>query len=150
VTEPVPNDLPAALLCVVAFAVLVSLHLAGLHAMGSIIRGNQKLGALRKLSYLGEVLFVLGIMLLLFVLHLATNVGWAVFMHMAGILEGFDQRIFYSFENYTSLGLTRVDVDNRWRMLAPMISFCGIFTLAWSTAVLVNLFGHLYAMTDEG
>ena len=140
----------AALFCVAAFAVLVSLHLAGLHAMGSIIRGKQEPGALRKLDYLGEILFVLGIMLLLFVLHLFTNLGWAVFMHMAGILDSYDQGIFYSFENYTSLGLTRIDVDDQWRMLAPMISFCGIFCLAWSTAVLVNLFGHLYAMTDDG
>ena len=140
----------ASLLCVAAFVVLVSLHLAGLHAMGSIIRGRQEPGALRKLNYLGEILFVLGVMLLLFVLHLATNVGWAAFMHMAGILDSYDQRIFYSFENYTSLGLTRVDVDDQWRMLAPMISFCGIFCLAWSTAVLVNLVGHLYAMTDDG
>lgn len=139
-----------ALLCVAAFAVLVSAHLMGLHGLAGAIRAKQDPGALRKLSYPGEILFVLMVMLLIFLLHLATNVGWAIFMHMAGILDSYDQRIFYSFENYTSLGLTRVDVGDTWRMLAPMISFCGIFCLAWSTAVLVNLFGHLYTVPDDG
>lgn len=139
-----------ALLSVAAFVVLVSAHLMGLHGLASAIRAKQEPGALRKLSYAGEILYVLMVMLLIFLLQLATNVGWAIFMQMTGILDSFDQRIFYSFENYTSLGLTRVDVGDKWRMLAPMISFSGIFCLAWSTAVLVNLFSHLYTVPDDG
>ena len=147
--EAIPVYAPA-LLCIAAFAVLVSAHLMGLHGLATVIRARQERGALRKLSYPGEILFVLMVMLLLFGLHLATNLGWAGFMHLAGVLGRYEERIFYSFENYTSLGLTRVDVGDRWRMLAPMISFSGVFCLAWSTAVLVNLFNHLYTVPDDG
>jgi len=80
------------------------------------------------------------------VLHMATNFGWGVFMYVAGALSVYRECIFYSLENYTSLGLTRVNVDDHWRMLAPMISLSGVFCLSWSTAVLVSFVGQLYAI----
>ena len=88
-------------------------------------------------------------MALLFTLHLLTNFAWGFFLMAAGVLDGYRQCVFYSLENYSSLGLTRVDVGDKWRMLAPMISLSGVFCLGWSTAVLVSLFGHLYALGPE-
>ena len=40
----------------------------------------------------------------------------------AGVLPGYRESIFFSLENYTSLGLTRVNVPDHWRMLAPMMA----------------------------
>ena len=39
---------------------------------------------------------------------------------MAGVVPNYRNALYFSLENYTSLGLTRVNVDDRWRMLAPM------------------------------
>jgi hypothetical protein len=66
------------------------------------------------------------------------------------VLPNYREGVYYSLENYTSLGLTRVDVDDHWRMLAPMISLSGVFCLSWSTAVLVSFLGHLYSLTPDG
>jgi hypothetical protein len=78
-----------------------------------------------------------------------TNLAWGMFMYLKGVLPVYRECIFYSLENYTSLGLTRVNVDDQWRMLAPMISLSGVFCLSWSTAVLVSFFGQLYHVKTD-
>jgi len=131
-------------LCVLAFMVIVALHLMGLHAAIRLFRKNIDVEYVRHLKYHQTILIILSAMMVMFVLHMATNFGWGVFMYVAGALSVYRECIFYSLENYTSLGLTRVNVDDRWRMLAPMISLSGVFCLSWSTAVLVSFFGQLY------
>ena len=136
-------------LCVLAFMVIVALHLLGLHAAVSVFRARGPLKNIRTLPFHHTILVILGVMALLFGLHLLTNFAWALFMYLGGALTSYRQGVYYSLENYTSLGLTRVDVDDHWRMLAPMISLSGVFCLSWSTAVLVGFFGHLYSVSPE-
>jgi hypothetical protein len=131
-------------LCVLAFVVIVALHLMGLHAAIRMFRKNFQIEYIKQLRYHQTVLIILTAMMVMFTLHMATNLAWGVFMYGAGALTVYRECIFYSLENYTSLGLTRVNVDDRWRMLAPMISLSGVFCLSWSTAVLVSFFGQLY------
>ena len=130
-------------LCVLAFVVIVALHLMGLHASIRLFRMKFKAADIPSLAYHQTMIVILSTMMLLFVLHMLTNFAWGLFMYMAGALPSFRQGIYYSLENYTSLGLTRVDVDDRWRMLAPMISMSGVFCLSWSTAVLVSFFSQI-------
>lgn len=131
-------------LCILAFMVIVALHLMGLHLAIRLFRQNFRAATLHHLRYHQTVMIILSAMMLLFTLHLLTNFAWGLFMYMMGALDVYRECIFYSLENYTSLGLTRVNVDDRWRMLAPMISLSGVFCLSWSTAVLVGFFGQLY------
>ena len=127
-------------LCILAFMVIVALHLMSLHFAIRLFRKYVVVPNISQLRYHQTVILILSAM----ILHLLTNFGWGLFMFIAGALPSYRESIFYSLENYTSLGLTRVNVDDRWRMLAPMISLSGVFCLSWSTAVLVSFFGQLY------
>jgi hypothetical protein len=140
-TDP---QLAASLLCVAAFLTIVPVHLVGLHGVATVLRRWPE-GHLARAPFAREALFVGVVMVLLFVLHFLTNMLWGVFIQSFAGFESYRAALFYSFENYTSLGLTRVQVDERWRMLAPMISLSGVFCLAWSTAILVNTFSRLYS-----
>ena len=131
-------------LSMLAFVVIVAIHLMGLHLSIRLFRRNFNADYIKTLRYHQTVIIILSAMMLLFTLHIATNFAWGVFMHLFGVLSSYRECVFYSLENYTSLGLTRVNVDDRWRMLAPMISLSGVFCLSWSTAVLVSFFGQLY------
>jgi len=133
-------------LCILAFMVIVALHLMSLHFAIRMFRKYVAVPDVSKLRYHQTVLLILSAMMLLFSLHLLTNFGWGLFIYIAGALPNYREGIFYSLENYTSLGLTRINVDDRWRMLAPMISMSGVFCLSWSTAVLVSFFGRLYSI----
>ena len=136
-------------ICVVAFMVIVAFHLVGLHIAVRLFKAKLPMKDLRNLRFSHTIVLILGVMFLLFGLHMLTNFAWGFFIYMEGALSSFRQGIFYSLENYTALGLTRVDVGDEWRMLAPMISLSGVFCLSWSTAVLVSFFGHLYSLTDD-
>ena len=132
-------------LCIIAFMIIVALHLVGLHFCLREFR--KRFGALKiaELRYHQTVVIILSAMMLLFILHMFTNLCWGWFIAFEKATPNFREGVYYSLENYTSLGLTRVDVADHWRMLAPMISLSGVFCLSWSTAVLVSFFNQLYA-----
>lgn len=132
-------------LCSVAFLVIVSFHLVGLHSGIRLIHRHHHGTHLRTLPFRRMVMHVVGLMALLFGLHLLTNFAWGGFIYATGVLGNFRDSVFFSLENYTSEGLTEVTVDQKWRMLAPMISLSGVFCLAWSTAVLVGVFAQFYS-----
>ena len=140
-------QLAAMVLCVAAFLLIVPVHLVGLHAVASALR-RWPGGHLARARFAREAVFVNAVMALLFALHFLTNMLWAAFVEVYAGFGSYREALFFSFENYTSLGLTRVQVDDRWRMLAPMISLSGIFCLGWSTAILVNTFSRLYRTSD--
>jgi len=132
--------------CIVAYMVIVALHVVGLHATVRIFRHNFHPQDIAKLRYHQTVILILAAMMVLFGLHLLTNFAWGGFIYGAGVLPSVRDGVFYSLENYTSLGLTRVNVGDTWRMLAPMISLSGVFCLAWSTAMLVSFLGQIYSL----
>lgn len=136
-------------LCMVAFVVIVAFHLLGLHASIRLFRRNFDPSYIKSLRSYQTLFIILSAMMVMFALHMFTNFGWGLFMYVFGALTVYRECVFYSLENYTSLGLTRVNVDDRWRMLAPMISLSGVFCLSWSTAVLVSFFGQLYHVKVE-
>lgn len=134
---------------VAAFLVIVSFHLVGLHGVAHLVISRGAAANLSKRPFLHTVVFIVTVMFVLFALHMFTNFAWALFMWGSGVLPNFRDCTFYSLENYTALGLTRVNVSDTWRGLAPMISLSGVFCLAWSTAVLIRVFSEFYGETSD-
>lgn len=131
-------------LCMLAFMVIVALHLMGLHVCLREFRRRFRVRNAAVMPFYQTMFLILSAMMLLFMLHMLTNFAWGYFIYLEGAAPNFREGVFYSLENYTGLGLTRVNVPDRWRMLAPMISLSGVFCLSWSTAVLVSFFGQIY------
>jgi hypothetical protein len=136
-------QIDAFLASIAGFMVVVTVHVIVLHGLAALVR-RRPVGVLSRQSFAADIAFVLQIVGSLFLISLATNMLWGAFIAMAGVVPNYRNALYFSLENYTSLGLTRVQVDDRWRTLAPMISLSGVFCLAWSTAILVTLFNHVY------
>ncbi|MFO1148110.1 MAG: hypothetical protein U1E62_07005 [Alsobacter sp.] len=128
---------------IAAFMVIVSVHVVLLHVMAALVR-KRPIGSLLQATLLREIAFVVQVVVVLFGINLVTNLLWGSFIAVMGVVPTFRNALFYALENYTSLGLTRVQVDETWRTLAPLISLSGVFCLGWSTAILVSLFSQLY------
>ena len=133
-------------ICILSFMIIVALHLSGLHVCLREFRQRFRVRDAAKLPFYKTMFLILSAMMVLFSLHMLTNVAWGYFIYLMGATPNFREGVYYSLENYTGLGLTRVDVGDRWRMLAPMISLSGVFCLSWSTAVLVSFFGQIYSV----
>lgn len=128
---------------IAAFLLIVTIHVLMLHVVAAAGR-RQAVSSLVRESVLREAFFVVQVVVALLLIHLVTNLLWGLFIWLMGVIPTYRNSLFYSLENYTSLGLTRVQVDETWRTLAPLISLSGVFCLGWSTAILVSLFGHVY------
>jgi len=149
---PINQDwaiLQAFVFSVCAFLAIVPFNLVGLHLAARLYRTKRPVRDFKALKFRFTVAFIVGVMLVLFTLHMMTNFAWGLFIYLSGVLPSYRESVFYSLENYSGLGLTRVQVSDHWRMLAPMISLSGVFCLGWSTAVLVSLFGQLYSVQPE-
>ena len=124
--------------------VIVTVHIVLLHAFSAFLR-RRPVGEFSKGRFASELRFVLQVIGGLLGISLVTNLLWGAFLDTAGIVPHFRNALFYALENYTSLGLTRVQVAPEWRTLGPLISLSGVFCLGWSTAILVTVFNHAYA-----
>jgi hypothetical protein len=130
-----------------AFMGVVTVHVVLLHSLAALVRRGP-VGSLAKVSYIADISFILKILGSLFAINFITNGIWGSFIVFMDIVPTFRNTFFFSLENYTSLGLTRVQVDDRWRTLAPLISLSGVFCLSYSTAILVTVFSHVYTAKD--
>ncbi len=126
-----------------AFMGVVTVHVVLLHSLAARVRQGP-VGSLTKASYVADIAFVMKLLGSLFAINFVTNAMWGSFIVFMDIVPTFGNALFFSLENYTSLGLTRVQVDERWRTLAPLISLSGVFCLSYSTAILVTVFSHVY------
>lgn len=64
---------------------------------------------------------------------------WAfVLTHMGLIVHAYDA-IYFCANGYTTLGMGKMDVEEHWRILSPIIGISGLFTFAWTTSALVDV-----------
>ncbi len=126
-----------------AFMGIVTVHVVLLHGIANLARRRPQ-GSLTRGAYAADIAFVLALIGSLFAINFISNLMWGTFIAFMDIVPTFRNALFYSLENYTSLGLTRVQVDDCWRTLAPLISLSGVFCLSYSTAILVTVFNHVY------
>jgi len=98
---------------------------------------------------LAPIVFAVLAISVLTALHVVNCVLWGVLAWGLGAFDNLPDAVFYAFENYTALGLTRVQSAWPWRFLAPAISFTGVLCFAWTGAILAGMFVRLYGASDE-
>jgi len=83
-------------------------------------------------------------------LHVVNCLIWGMMVWITGAFINISDSIYFAFENYTALGLTRVEIPWRWRYFAPAISFSGVICFAWAGAILAAMFVRVYGATSDG
>ena len=120
---------------------IMLVHATGIRAMSSHVlhRSNVLLARPRKwradLLMISTVLSLLG-------LHLLEMFAWAALLVYAGLVSNWRAAGFFAGNTYTTLGYGNFILPDGWKMLAPIMGICGLFTFGWSTSVLVDLIGR--------
>ena len=118
---------------------LALFHGVGLH--GILLqqrRGERRLRLGRPHLIAALSLFGLSVFLMLD-LHLAEILIWAFALkHMGLIVHPYDA-VYFCANAYTTLGMGKMDVEEHWRLISPVISISGLFTFAWTTSALVDV-----------
>jgi hypothetical protein len=140
--EKIPDEFkPLAALGIGAF-VLVGLaltHGVGLHwILLQQRRGERRLRSGQPRILAASFLFAWSVFLMLD-LHLLEILIWSfVLTHMGLIVHAYDA-IYFCANGYTTLGMGKMDVEEHWRIISPIIGISGLFTFAWTTSALVDV-----------
>lgn len=116
------------------------------HAAGQIRHLKPGGGLASASASIGYVVLAIAI---LTTLHVVNCLIWGLMVWMAGAFDRMEDAVFYAFEDYTALGLTRVEIPWRWRYFAPAISFTGVLCFAWAGAILAAMFVRLYGASSD-
>jgi hypothetical protein len=132
---------PLAALGIGAFVLvfLALFHGVGLHwILVEQRHGERRLRFGRPRVIAASFLFGWSVFLMLD-LHIVEILIWAfVLTHMGLIVHAYDA-IYFCANGYTTLGMGKMDVEEHWRLLSPIIGISGLFTFAWTTSALVDV-----------
>jgi hypothetical protein len=118
---------------------LTLFHGVGLHwILVGQRRGERSLRSGRPYVVAASALFAWSVFLMLD-LHLVEIVIWAFALNHMGLIEHAYDAIYFCANDYTTLGMGKMDVDSHWHIISPIIGISGLFTFAWTTSALVDV-----------
>ena len=121
-----------------------------IHAIGSLLwikRLFKKMNDWPDFLQTGEVLQILiTTASVLFILHLLEIRIWAFSYHFLPIMEiaSFEEAVYFSFANYTTLGYGDIVLSSKWRLLGGMEALNGILLSGWSAALLFAIVQQIW------
>jgi len=77
--------------------------------------------------------------LILMTSHFMQMILWAIPLLYAHRLQLYGRAFYNSMQNYTTLGLGDVIIQDEWRILAPMEAATGVLMFGLSTAIMFQL-----------
>ena len=72
-------------------------------------------------------------------LHIVEILLWAFAINHVGFIKHANDAIYFCANCYTTLGMGKVDVEEHWKIVSPIIGISGLFTFAWTTSALVDV-----------
>ena len=72
-------------------------------------------------------------------IHVTEVLIWALIMHQLGLLSNANDAILFAGSCYTTLGLVQDILPNGWKSLSFIIAFSGLFSLAWTTSIMIGM-----------
>ena len=126
---------------VVMLAIVLAFHGYCLTRIAFRYELNSRLSFARQRPQYVFVHFYLAVMALALV-HVAAVFFWALALTLGGLVADFTQSILFSGSCYTTLGFMDNILPVGWRMLAIIITLSGLFSMAWSTSMMISMTDH--------
>lgn len=145
------DDVPYKVLALgsVMLIIITLIHGAGLDwIVGGFDRRSQKLKARKRSPHLASLLFSFAILLMLF-LHIMELAIWGLVLNLGGLVPNLRDSVYFSANTYTTIGYGKMILPENWRELSPIIAISGLFTFAWTTGQMFELFGHRRSLTEK-
>ncbi len=131
-------------LAAISIGAFVLVFLALFHGMGlhRILvwqrRGERRLRSGRPRIFAALFLFGWAVFLMLD-LHIIEIMIWAFALNHMGLIKHAYDAIYFCANGYTTLGMGKMELDEHWRIISPIIGISGLFTFAWTTSALVDV-----------
>jgi hypothetical protein len=140
--QKIPEDfkpLAAVGLGSIILVAIVVFHGAGLHGiMVSQNRLHERLSS-RHASLAGASFAFGWSVFQMLGLQIVEIVIWAMILWQLELLKNAHNAIYFCANAYTTLGMGKMELEENWRLVSPIIGISGLFTFAWTTSALVDV-----------
>ncbi len=72
-------------------------------------------------------------------IHISEIILWSIFLNVLGLIKDPLQAVLFSGSCYTTVGFVGDILPLGWKTLAFFIAFTGLFSLAWTTSVMIGM-----------
>lgn len=73
------------------------------------------------------------------IVHICEIVLWCFFLLFLGLIDDAVQALLFAGSCYTTVGFVADILPHGWKSLAFFIAFTGLFSLAWTTSVMIGM-----------
>jgi hypothetical protein len=140
--QGIPDDFKPLAAIAIGSVILVGMvlfHGSGLHAiMVSQNRMHTRISN-RKLSLAGAAFAFGWSVFQMLGLQIVEILIWAIILWQLGLLKNAHNAIYFCANAYTTLGMGKMELEESWRLISPIIGISGLFTFAWTTSALVDV-----------
>lgn len=102
---------------------------------------NCRLNLARHRPHRVTIQFYLAIMVLALV-HIVEVLFWAAALTVGGLVKSFGQAVLFSGSCYTTVGFMDNLLPDGWKFVAIIITLSGLFSMAWSTSLMISMMDH--------
>jgi len=102
----------------------------------NLTRNNLKLGQYNRVFFHFYVTFVLIAMI-----HILEILFWSIFLLRLDLIDKPIDALIFAGSCYTTVGFAADTLREGWKSLAFFISFSGLFSLAWTTSIMIGMTG---------
>jgi len=116
----------------------VAIHAQGMRLARRLFqrfRGDRQGAKLAETS----TIVVIGVVAIMLATHFLEIMAWAVFFILADIIPAADAAMYFSISSYSTLGVSGIVLEDRWRGIAGLETMTSMLMFGWSTAVLVSV-----------
>ena len=77
--------------------------------------------------------------ILIAVIHIFEILMWGMLMFRLGLIENPHDALLFAGSCYTTVGFVADVLPADWKSLALFIAFTGLFSLAWTTSIMISM-----------
>lgn len=116
----------------------VIIHFTGLLLLMHLLRMRGHHFRVRE-STIGQGVLIVMVVLGIFAIHTAEIWAYAFVFQAVGAIDNFEQALYFSTVNFTTLGYGDIVLSERWRLFAAIEGANGLILIGWSTAFLLSV-----------
>jgi voltage-gated potassium channel Kch len=126
----------------------VIIHFTGLLLLMHMLRMRGHHFRVRE-STIGQGVLIVMVVLGIFAIHTAEIWAYAFVFQAIGAIEGFEQALYFSTVNFTTLGYGDIVLSEHWRLFAAIEGANGLLLIGWSTAFLLAVTARMRTLEHD-
>lgn len=100
-------------------------------------------------SVVGQGALIVSVVIGIFIIHAIEIWSYAAVFDIIGAIKDFEQSLYFSTVNFTTLGYGDITLSREWRLFAAIEGANGLVLIGWSTAFLMSVTSRMRTLEHD-